>query len=241
MRISASITLLILCFVNQNLFAFDLAAALADTQGIKVSGECERKVEPDRVSFVFTIEKLKDTVKDSTQAANEVNNQLISFIKKMKLKDLEISTTEYKTFPYQVYEKRKQVLKGYKTKIGIKIETSEMGRAGEILQSASKFQQENIQGPSPFVSDKTYAANYRECLKIASEDASQKALVLAKSLGVKLGKAFNVVESSKGGGYQPMRANFSYSEAMSKSAAPPQIEYAKQGIKLNLEISYKID
>lgn len=209
-------------------------------QGIRVVGECEREIKPDRVFLNFGIEVLKDTVKDSTELANKRYNELLAAIKKMGLKDAQFATSEYSSSPYRVWENKRQVLKGYQTRIALRVETSELDRAGEILQSASKFQQESIQGPNPFVSKARYRAVYRECLEEASADANQKAALLAKALKIKLGKVFDVVEAPQEQS-GPRPAPYM---AMSKSvggAEAAQIEFGKETVKLTLAVSYYAD
>ncbi|MEX1099264.1 MAG: SIMPL domain-containing protein [Bacteriovoracaceae bacterium] len=219
--------------------ALALGAQVAK-EGVSVTGECKRKVAPDRVAVNFTLEELRDSVEESTERANKRYNQLLKELKKMKLKDSEFSTSEYSTFPHRVYENKKRILKGYKTRIGLKAQTSEMEKAGEILQAGGNLGQEFIQGPNPFVSDAEHKKYYHECLKEASENASAKARLLAKSLNVKLGKAFKVEESGSRKISQPPRPYMSMAKTRGGGGEAAQVEYGKEEINVSLQVEFKI-
>lgn len=215
--------------------------SLADeSKGVQVTGECEKEVEPDRVFVMFALEELADSVQKSTEKANERYNQLVSAVKKMKLKDARLSTSEYSTSPVREYENNKYVFKGYRTRIGLKVATSEMDRAGKILQAGGELGQESIHGPNPFVSVQKSKKVYEECLKEASANATSKAMLLAKSLNVKLGKAFRVEEEGQRD-YGPAPMPY---KVMAKSVQgaheAPQIEYGKEVIKVKLMVSFGI-
>lgn len=218
------------------------AAGLADEKkhGIRVTGECERLVDPDRVFLNFVLEELKDEVADSTEAANKRHNKLLAEIANMNLKDVRLSTSLYSTAPHEVWENKKHVFKGYKTKIGLRVETSELKRAGEVLQVAGRMGQENIQGPNPFVSRAKRAKVHSECLKTAAEDANEKAATVAKALNVNLGKAFDAVELTQARSPAP-QSYMSMAKSSSRGGEAANIEYGKETISLSLEVTYSVD
>ncbi|MCO4753152.1 MAG: SIMPL domain-containing protein [Bacteriovoracaceae bacterium] len=224
-----------------SLLIFSLSCAFAEEQehGIKVIGECKQRVQPDRLAISFVVETLKDSVDASTAQANKKYNTLLENLKALKLKNAEFDTFEYSSAPYKVYENRKNVFKGYKTRIGLKVSTSEMDKAGEIFQVGSIIGQEFIQGPNPYVSDNLAKKTYEKCLVIASNDAKDKAQVLAKSLDVVLGKAFNVKESVSN--RPTYKSNSIMNMAESVSSAPAKIEFGKSDIELKLEVYFTIN
>ncbi len=229
MKILISLIALSYCFVS----------SAEDLEGIRVTGSCERQVQPDRVSVDVGVETLKETVKESTTEANKKYNEYLSKVKKLGLKDSQYSTLTYSTSPYRVYEDKKQKLKGYRTEIVLKVETSEIDRSGEVIKLAGDMGLENIQGPRPFVSNSLYKSAYQECLVSASKDARSKAKTLAKSLGVGLGKAFLVIEKPAQEGPMP-RPYMSMAKSRGAESAP-QIEFSKEKIKVEVEAGFEVD
>lgn len=210
-----------------------------DQKGIRVTGTCERQVTPDKVSVNVGVEVLEDTVKESTAKANEKYNSFLSKVKALKLKEAEFSTLNYSTTPYRVYEDKKEKLKGYRTDITLKIETSQLDRSGEIINLAGELGMENVQGPGPFVSNALYERAYKECLVTASKDARSKAMTLAKSLNIKLGKAFLVVE--RPGRNEPMPRPYMSMAKSAKGREAPSIEFGKEKISVEVEAGFEVD
>ena len=228
--------LITLVFLSVNLlFAVELE------QGIKVVGTCKQKVKPDMVSLSFMVETLKQSVKESTDFANKEYNALLAKIKSLKLKNAQFETYEYNTSPHRVYENKKHILKGYKTRIGLKVSTSEMDKAGQVLQLGSEMGQNFIDGPFPFISDEKFKRHYEKCLVVASKDAQDKAQVLAKSLGVSMGKAFNINEVSLTRPQLRPELGMLGAMAKSNSSAPANIEFGKSDIVMQLEVYFTIN
>lgn len=208
--------------------------------GIRVVGECEKEVQPDMVSLRLGIEVLKSSVKSSTSEANERYNSVLKKLKSLNLKNAVFSTYEYTTREHKEWENKKQVSKGYKTNIGLEVESSDLSRLGEAIKLAGESGIKNISGPTPFVSNELRDRTYNDCLAVASKNARAKAALLAKSMSVKLGKAFDIVETKS---MMPEPRPIPYM-AMAKSSArdaAPQIEYGNQKISLKLQVAFNID
>lgn len=209
--------------------------------GIKVIGLCEKEVEPDRVAVVFRLEETRNTVEESTERANKRYNKLVKEITGLQLKNAVLQTTQYSTSPRYVWENKKRRLKGYETSIALRVETSELKKAGAIIQAGSKSAQENIQGPYPFVSKALRDKIHMQCIAIAGEDANQKANAVAKSLKIKLGKAFKAVEMISTQGAPPMPYMTMAKSAGMEASAPADIKFGKENFTLRLEVSFYAD
>ncbi|MCB9095052.1 MAG: SIMPL domain-containing protein [Halobacteriovoraceae bacterium] len=210
---------------------------------VQVSGECQKKLEPDRVRLFFTIDYTDKNQSKSSSKANQIYTQLKSEVNNQSLKDLELNTNQYTVQPVYNWIKGKKNFEGYQTLITLQVTTSDLKKSGSLFQIANKLGNTQIQGPNPFVSAKKYKENYRECLKVASQDALEKANVLAKSLGAKVGKPLSIVDSVQTPGQpRPMH----YKMMMSDSARvatheqAPDIEFAKQDIKMNITVSFEL-
>lgn len=212
---------------------------------IFVSGKCKKNISPDRVSVTITVEQLDKKQAASSEKATKKYNNILKQAKSMKLKNAEYETTEYRVFAHNPWENRKQVFKGYKTRISLKISTSEMNKAGALLSLGNKLGLDSVRGPDSFVSDELYDKVYKNCLKIALKDAKDKGAILAAASGRKLGKVIAIKEGS--GGYQhpptPLYKSARMEMAMdARASAPPaQIEYGKQSINMSLSVYFDIN
>lgn len=209
---------------------------------IYVTGKCKKNILPDRVSVTITIEELNKKQSISSERATNKYNDLLKQVKALKLKNAEYETTEYRVFPHKPWENRKQVFKGYKTRIGLKISTSEMDKAGKLLSIGNDYGQDFVSGPDSFVSDSLYDKSYNSCLKTAMIDAKDKGSILAKSSGRKLGKVLAIREGSAPVHHpRPMYKSARMEMASASSAPAPQIEYSKQKINVALSVYFGIN
>jgi uncharacterized protein YggE len=209
---------------------------------ISVTGICKKNVLPDRVSVTVTIEELHKKQQVSSERANKKYNQLLKEMKSLKLKDSQFATVEYRVFPHRPWENRKQVFKGYKTRIALKVSTSEMDKAGKLLTIGNTIGQDFVSGPDTFASDSLYDQTYKDCLKIAMKDAYGKAKIIAQAGKRKLGKVLAVSEG-RGRSTPAPRPMYKAArlEMASASAEPPQIEFGKDKIQVNLSVYYDLD
>jgi uncharacterized protein YggE len=97
-----------------------------DKRAITVSGKCDLSVEPDRGAITFTVESLNKNIKKSTSETNKVGTSLIKALKGLKLKNAQVSTESYNVRKETQWENRKNIFKGYKSTMGIRIETSDI-------------------------------------------------------------------------------------------------------------------
>lgn len=220
-------------------------SAFADSdleKTISVTGSCKKNILPDRVSVTLTIEQLNKNQKVSSEKASEKYNKLLKRIKKMKLKDAEYSTTEYRVFPHKPWENRKQVFKGYKTRIGLRVSTSEMDKSGKLLSLGNDIGQDFVSGPDSFVSDSLYDKTYRDCLKVAMKDAKAKAKIIAQTASRKLGRVLAVSETQRNIGQQPRPMYKAARMEMMAAGAPvtPKIEFGKDKIHVTLSVFFDI-
>lgn len=231
---------LILClFISTSLWAkSDLE------KSIFVSGACKQDVLPDRVSVLLTIEELNKKQKVSAQRASEKYNKILKKIKELKLKNAEYATTEYRVFPHRPLENRKQVFKGYKTRISLKVSTSDMDKTGTLLSLGNELGQDFVSGPDSFVSDELFDKTYRDCLKVAMKDAKAKALIIAKAAKRKLGKVLAVSEGHSSGAPTPSPPYYKAAamEVMGAArSAPAKIEFGKDKIHVTLAVHYELN
>ncbi len=225
-------------------FALGLMADTYQKDSISVNGECTEKINPDRIRIEFNVDVTEKKQKLSTVKANKIYEKLKAGVNKINPKDLELNTSSYNVRPNYDYTKGRRLLRGYQTTIGLTVISSEMEKSGDIINVGNISGVNNIQGPNPFVSLKTYQEQYKKCLALAARDAKNKAQMLAKTLDVSLGNAIKVNETNHNS-YQTHRPHRSMmrSKGMSMDAAEssaPNIEFGKQTLNVKLNVQFAI-
>ena len=95
-----------------------------------------------------------------------------------------IQTQNYNIRPNYDYIDGKQVFRGYEVSNNLKVLIRNINFAGEIIDTAVKNGANTVSGINFIVSDQT--KYYYEALRLAIEDAQNKASVMANELKVKL-------------------------------------------------------
>ena len=211
---------------------------------VTVSGVCQKKVTPDRIAVVITAQH---TAKDPSVASEKVNAQyekLKGAVKKLKLNDLELETSTYSVSPDWDYSvQNKPTLKGYTAQMGLRIETSELQRMGEILALAADLDFANINTPQTSLSIPLFETETQNCLAIAVKQAEQKARKMADAIGMQINNLLNLQENS--GNTIPMMQENSMLMAgdvvNARSAfKAPQIEIRSEIISASVMAQYEL-
>lgn len=205
---------------------------------VSVSGACIRNVIPDRGAIVVIVDA-KDA--DSRRAQTSATRQYESLrtkIASLKLPDGELSTSEYLSEEIREWEKDRQVSKGFHTRIGLRVETSDVGRLGEVIEIASRDGIHDLSGLQLFASTKKLLEEKMGCLKEASEQAKAKAESLAKALGAKVGEVLTIQENASPDSPSPPPMPRGMMAMAAKSVAVPQIEPGKIEISTAVQVSF---
>ena len=208
---------------------------------VTTNGQCTAEVTPDRASVNFTIEKIEKDVKLAIEKATAAHEKLRAELKKSKVKDLELSTSEYTVYEKKDFQKNKSVSLGFAARLGLKASTSEVGDVSKLIAIGAN---ENITETGEFVSylsDEKERFEKNKCLETATLRSRDKAEALAKVLGSKLGKPVAIVE---GGATQPaplMRTMMMADASRKMMDAGPTIEGRKQTITQNVDVTFSID
>lgn len=214
--------------------------ALARERVVNVSGTCIRNVTPDRGSVTITAEFKDLDVKKATTLATQQYEKVRDRVVRLKLEDEELSTSEYRVDEIREWENNKNVFKGYRARIGLKVVTSNQKRLGEVIEIASKEGVRDVGGLSLFISSKLARSERNECLKEASEQAKSKAQKLAESLGAKLGEVVQIDEAALQSFPQPMPvfAKSMMADSAGERAGAPNIEAGKEEIQASISVTF---
>ncbi|MBY0376929.1 SIMPL domain-containing protein [Patescibacteria group bacterium] len=229
-----------------------------DQNNITLTGHGEVKAVPDIANVYFTIHKDGKTVKEAQEAVATIEKNALDFLKKSEIAEKDIQTTNASFNPK--YESQrlacpmspmatganvsssfcgygKQVIVGYEAYESITVKLRVPDDSGKVMQGLGTLGVTDLSGPNFDIDNKD--GLQAEARKKAIDDASTKAKVLAKDLGVRLG---HVANFSEGGAYPMM-----YSEkAMSMDSvagavpAPANIPKGENTISSDVTITYII-
>lgn len=165
---------------------------------LAVVGEGKVDVTPDTVYIDAGVSVSNVPTADEAQKAiSEINNKIIAAMKKLGLEEKDISTSNYSVSPNYSYKRdEEKKITGYNGSATLTIKVKDKDLASKVIVEATNAGANRIHG-ARFVVDKP--EKYREeARNKAIQNAKDQAQKLAKTLGIKLGKVVNIVESSPG-------------------------------------------
>lgn len=223
---------------------------------ITLSGHGEVTAVPDIANVYFTISKEAKTVKEAQAGVATIEKKALDFLKEKNIDEKDIKTTTASVYPKYDYVRTlcpqieiggvsqpdyncgtgKSVLVGYTASESITVKVRNTDDVGDIMQGLGATGVSNLSGPN-FAIDNEDALE-AEARKKAINDAREKAKVLAKDLGVRLGR---IVNFSEGDNYFPMYAKSAMMDsAVSSAPAPAEIPKGENTISSDVTITYEI-
>lgn len=212
---------------------------------ITVSGQCTVEVSPDRGSINFVAERVEKDASTAIKKATELHEKLRAEFKKLGIKDLELSSSEYTVQERKEWEKNKSVSKGFGARLGLKAITPDISSLGKLMEVAGTLGVTETNGLTTYVSDAKWLDEKKKCLDTAARNAEEKAQALVKSLHAKLGRVFQINETA-GNISSPVQPIFQERAMMMKSAmhdaAPAAtIEGQKQSLTQDVQVAFFIE
>lgn len=230
---------------------------------ISFSGHGEVTAVPDIANVYFTISKDDKTVKDAQAGVAAIEKKALDLLKAKGVADKDIKT-DYASFnPKYEYSQAacppipmgagyagitvsptspyycppgKQVIVGYTASESITIKVRNTDSVGDIMQGLGTTGVSNLSGPNFAIDNQDVLQT--QARKKAIDDAKAKAEVLAKDLGVSLGK---ITSFSENGNYPIMYAKSAMMDASGASApAPAVIPKGVNTITSDVTITYEI-
>ncbi len=229
----------------------------SEANTITLSGHGEVQAAPDIASVYFTLRKELKTAKEAQDAVAEKEKSALDFLKSKNVADKDIKTVNASVYPKYDYvrascpqigangvsgvnydcDNRKQVLTGYEASESIAVKIRNIDDTGAIMQGLGDIGVSDLTGPN-FAIDNEDGLK-AEARKKAIDDAREKAKVLAKDLGVRLGRISNFNESRN---YYPvMYEKAAMMDSTANSApAPAEIPKGENTISSDVTITYEI-
>jgi len=212
---------------------------------ISFSGHGEVAAVPDIANVYFTISKDAGTVKDAQAGVATIEKKTLDLLKAKGVADKDIKTADASFYPKYEYKQAacltdycppgKQVLIGYTASESITVKIRNTDDAGAIMQGLGAVGVTNLSGPNFTIDDEDELK--AQARKLAIDDAQTKAEILAKDLGVSLGK---IASFSESGNYPIMYAKSTMMDTAGGAPAPAVIPKGENIISSDVTISYEI-
>lgn len=222
---------------------------------ITFSGHGEVNAVPDIANVYFSINKEALTVKEAQNLVALVEKSSLDLLKENGVADKDVKTTNASFSPK--YEFRydgkfntktgmpcmtygcpgNNVIVGYTASESITVKVRNTENAGKIMQGLGTLGVTDLNGPNFTIDDEEGLK--AEARKEAIADAKTKAKVLAKDLGVRLGK---ITSFSESGNYpMPMYVGKAMmADSAGAESAPAQLPKGENTISSDVSITYEI-
>ncbi len=217
-----------------------------NTNVISVTGKGEVNAVPDIASVSFDISKEAKTVKEAQDQVSKVEGEVLSSLKTNGIEDKDIKTTNSSFYPKYEYTNTlcrgyvcppgKSEIVGYTVSETITVKIRNTDNAGKVIADLGALGVSSLSGPNFTIDDEEGLK--AEARKKAIEDARAKAEVLAKDLGVNLGKITSFSENSNNGIY-PYYAKTTL-ESFDTASSAPTLPKGENTITSEVTITYKI-
>lgn len=217
------------------------------TDTITVQGDGQATLPPDVARISFTVENTAKTVAEAQEATTKQANAALEYVKGQGVAEKDVKTLSYNISPQYAYSNpcpvgaicpdytRAPKVTGYQVSETVQVTVRDLTKVGELLGGLGKLGVQNLNGPAFALDDST--AGYDAARADAINKAKTQATLLAKQLGVRLGKIVNFSESS--GGYPMYGYGMGGDVAISKAEAP-NIPTGENTYNASVSITYEI-
>ncbi|TSC67657.1 MAG: periplasmic immunogenic protein [Parcubacteria group bacterium Gr01-1014_66] len=224
-----------------------------DTTGarqISIAGGGKVSVKPDTAIFSASVVTQEKRVGDAQSKNSERSNEILKFLKANGIVEKDIKTIRYSISPQYTYFQsplcvgeicpphRPPQIVSYEVRHTLEVKVRDLKKADDLLEGVVTSGANEV-GQIRFLVDDEESVK-QEARKKAIEDARQKAKMMARDLGVRLGRVISFSES--GGGYPPPYAMFA-SEARDMGGAvksAPEVAPGEQEIQSTMTITFEI-
>jgi len=229
------------CLVANSVFAGSPAAS--DRNLILTEGTAEVRGQNDSAKiFIAIVTEGRELEQASSENANKTK-AILTTLKGLNIKHLKLETSNYRVLPQKDYKVRPPKTKGYEVNNAIEVtleglEPESLSKhVSRIVGKALESGANTIQRIQFYLKDKSILE--KKALKLATQEAMERAKVLAEAAGVKLK---GIVSLSTQPMYSPPQPHMLRAAEMKTAAgemAPP-IEIGESRIRAQVSIAYEI-
>ncbi len=213
---------------------------------ISVTGTGEATVIPDTARVTFTVQETAADVASAQTAATNRTNEALNALGAQGVEEKDLKTLSYNVYPqYEqvscpngICSPAQPRINGYQVTQTVQVKVRDTAKVGEVLQALGDLGVQNISGPEFTMDDEDKGKD--EARSAAIEDAREKAKMLARDLGVKLGKVVSFYEESSG--YpSPMYEGYAAKGGdMMNQATAPALPVGESETSVRVNVTYEI-
>jgi uncharacterized protein len=214
-----------------------------------VSGFGEVSAVPDIATITFTIKKEANNVADAQSAVSEVKQKVLEVLKNNEIDEKDIKTNSAAFNPKYEFQQGemicnsfgcrpqpgKSIIVGYEAYENLTVKIRNIDSSGKVIEELGAVGVSDLYGPNFDIDEKDILKE--EARREAIKDAREKAEVLAKDLGVRLGK---VVSYNESGDYMPQPMMYAKDAMVSAPSANMELSKGENTISSNVSIVYEI-
>lgn len=207
---------------------------------ISVFADAKVSASPDIATLSFGIATGRQTSAKAAIALVTKNmTAIIAAVKKTGVAEKDIATQSFWLNPVYDYSNGTQVPRGFEANQSLTVKVRDLDKVGDVLTAATNAGA-NQAGSISFSIDKPDDLK-AQARAMAIEKAQAKAIVLAKALGMSLGRLTAFNEDSNYGGPVPM-----YAKTMAMGGGAPEADASlpvpagEQDITSNVTLTYEL-
>lgn len=165
---------------------------LDNPHALKVSGSETLQAAPDQAAITLGVITEDEDPRKAQQANSQSIARVIAGLKSIGISEDQLKTSEYRIDPQYDYVGGKELFKNYKVHYIIQVQTTEIEAIGIIIDTAVSNGANSIS--SIRFSLSTPEVYYNQALSLALKNAYEKALSMARTIGVTLNPIPTLVE-----------------------------------------------
>lgn len=206
---------------------------------LRVSGQAEVMVTPDRARVTFGAEAQESDATEATAKVNSIMNRALANIKRLGISDKDIQTKQVNLYP--VYATRKSgdtnppPVVAYRATNTVQVTVDDLSLIGKIIDTANEAGANRQNGVSFELKDDTVAKS--QALRKAAAEARTKAQALVDALDVRLVKIMSVNE---GGVNVVYPRAYEGGMMMARDSASTPIQTGELTVQANISLVYVI-
>jgi uncharacterized protein YggE len=218
---------------------------------ITVSGTGSATAVPDIAKISFTVTESAASVAAAQKAATDRTDKALEALAALGVEDKDVKTLYYNVNPRYEYNtvarpcaldmpcppvSGSPTITGYDVSQSVEVTVRDTAKAGDVLQALGTLGVQNISGPNFTVDDADAAKTTAR--KEAIDKAHAQAKLLAKQLGVRLGRIVSFNE----GGYYPMYEAYGKGGDMMNAtvSSAPALPAGENETNVTVQITYEI-
>ena len=203
---------------------------------ISLSGHGEVRATPDLAYVTSGVVTQGATAAEALAANTKAMTDLFAALKESGIEDRDVQTSNFSVQPrYDFSNNQAPKMVGYEVSNNVTVTLRKVDTLGTLLDRMVQSGSNQISGISFDVSKPEDAMD--EARKLATEDATRKAKVYAKAMGIELG---NVMQVSEGSAAQPPMPMVR-STMMKADAAPPvPMAAGEQTLAVDVNVIWEI-